>query len=194
MVPTVCTLKKNASAKDPCRALATPPVTRNTQAKTTFTASTSAAMAASVTHQGERRSVWYRSPNRSCGALTTSMPLSGSGCCLAIAPAWRARLLDVELLLDVVLQVARLAADVAAPPVGVALGLLRAAVGMGLVLGVVHRVLDLVLRVLLLVALVGQRGQSERKGQCSDDSSSHGGLLVLERLLARRLVRNRRHV
>src|SRR5882672_11347937 len=100
------------------------------------------------------------------------MPLSSSGGCFAIAPAWRgaaqaqqnARLLDVELVLDVVLQVARLVADVAAPPVGVTLGLLRAAVGVELVLGVVHRVLDLVLRVLLLVALVGQGRQGERKG------------------------------
>src|SRR4051812_40098727 len=170
MVPTVCTEKKNASQNDPCRALAMPPVIRKTQAKKTFTARTSAAMAAIVTHQGERKSVWYRSPHRSSGALTTSTPESGSGCCLAIAPASRGarraqqNCLLLHVVFDVVLGVPRLVLGGAGGLLRVTLGLVRPAVGMELVLDGVGRVLARVLDVVLhVVGLVGEsrRGHGE---------------------------------
>jgi hypothetical protein len=58
MVPMVCTLKKNASANEPGRALATPPTSQKTIPKRRFTATTRPAMMSSVTPHGARRSTW----------------------------------------------------------------------------------------------------------------------------------------
>src|SRR2546430_4211836 len=40
-----------------------------------------------VTHHGERSITWYRSPNKSCGALIGSIPESGGGGGRGIPPA-----------------------------------------------------------------------------------------------------------
>src|ERR1051326_3766961 len=137
MVPTVCTLKKNASVNDPGRAPWMPPTSRNRSANAKFTASTRPAMAASVIDHGARRSTWYRSPSRSCGALTTSMPTSSCGGC-AIAPEHPApgrngkkNLLRrvVDVLLHFVLRMASLAVGAAHVLLRVPLRLVGAAVG-----------------------------------------------------------------
>ena len=56
MVPSVWTLKKNASANDPGRAFAIPPVRRKARAKSTSIARTIPAMASNVSDQGARKS------------------------------------------------------------------------------------------------------------------------------------------
>src|SRR5712664_761350 len=177
MVPSVCTLKKNASANDPCRAFAIPPVTRYISANTTLSASNVAAMKSRVSDQGAPSSSWYRSPTTSRGAWTTSIPLSSWGRAgeVAMRPsiararaAWQeTELLLVRgvlhVLLDFVLGGARLLLGVAHLSLRVTLRLLGAAVGVQRVLCAVGRVGGAVLDVFRGIALCKRR---QRKADC----------------------------
>src|SRR6266850_3636294 len=183
MVPRVCTLKKNASTNEPGLALAMPPVSRKTIANSTLSASHIATIANSVTGQGAPRSSWWRSIQKSLGALTTSVPESLCAG-LAMRPsiarpggmARKNRLLGVgrvlHVLLHCVLLVPRVLLRVADAPLRLTLGLRGAAVRAQLVLYAVLSVGGRVLHVLDGVAL-RQSWQRQSERERCDDTLDH---------------------